>query len=80
MAWGDHGLPKVLPRPAMPYLSTPYRWPTPEMALQPFQGWPTTVLYPFGHPMPYAYEEEITSRLCPLGQSQNEWGPDITDN
>jgi hypothetical protein len=73
MARGDHGLPKVLHGPAMPYPSTPYRRATPETALQPFKGWPAckagglvgrwpaAVSYPFGHPMPYAYEEEITS-------------------
>jgi hypothetical protein len=40
-----HGLPKVSPGPAKPHPSTPSTT----------HGWPTAVLYPFGHPMPYAY-------------------------
>jgi hypothetical protein len=39
MAKSGHGLPKAWPGPAMPYLFTPCRWATPEMVLQPFQGW-----------------------------------------
>jgi hypothetical protein len=35
---GDHGLPKVLLRPAMPYPSTLGGWTTPKTALQLFQG------------------------------------------
>jgi hypothetical protein len=46
-----HGLSKVSPRPAMTYPSTSCG---PGVAhLQ--GGQPAAVLYPFGHPMPYAY-------------------------
>jgi hypothetical protein len=38
---GGHGLPKVLPEPAMPYPSTPCQWTTTETVLWLFQGWPT---------------------------------------
>jgi hypothetical protein len=41
MARDDQGLPKVLPRPTMPYLSMPCGQATPEMASLPLQGWPT---------------------------------------
>jgi hypothetical protein len=40
MAWGDHGLPKVSPRPALPNPSMPSRWATTDTALRPFLGWP----------------------------------------
>jgi hypothetical protein len=40
MARDGHGLPKVLFRPVMPYLSMPCRWATCETALLHFQGWP----------------------------------------
>jgi hypothetical protein len=39
MARGGHGLPKVSPGPAMPYLSMPCGRATPKTALQLFQGW-----------------------------------------
>jgi hypothetical protein len=45
-------LPKVLPRPAMPYPTTPCGRDTPE----------TAVLYPFGHPTPSAYAPRDRSR------------------
>jgi hypothetical protein len=50
--------------PTIPYLSMPCRWATPEMTLQPFQGWPArsppggqpvAIVYPFAHPTPCAY-------------------------
>jgi hypothetical protein len=41
MGRGGHGLPKVLPGPAMPDPSTPCGRATPKTALWPFQGWPT---------------------------------------
>jgi hypothetical protein len=40
MARGGHGIPKVLPGPALPYPSTPCGGATPEMALWLFQGFP----------------------------------------
>jgi hypothetical protein len=40
MERGGHGLPKVSPRTAMPFSSTPCGRATPETALEPFQGWP----------------------------------------
>jgi YD repeat-containing protein len=59
MARGAHGLPKVLPRPAMPYLSTLCQRVTPETALWPWQSWrPAAVFYPFGHPTAYTYDAE----------------------
>jgi hypothetical protein len=39
MARGGHGLPKVSPRPAIPYPSTPCGWAIPETAVRPVQGW-----------------------------------------
>jgi hypothetical protein len=54
MAMGGHGLPKVLPGPAMPYPSTPCRQATPITALWPFQGWPAHRagrLRPFSTPL-----------------------------
>jgi hypothetical protein len=39
MARGGHGLPKVLPGPAMPHPFTPCGRATPETALRLFQGW-----------------------------------------
>jgi hypothetical protein len=44
MARGSLGLPKVSPRPTMPY---PY-------GLMTVSG--ATILYPLGHPTPYAYD------------------------
>jgi hypothetical protein len=55
MARGSHGIPKVSLGPALLDPSTPCGRATPETALQPFQGWPAAVYYPFGHPAPYAY-------------------------
>jgi hypothetical protein len=49
MARGGHGLPKVSTEPAMPYLSTPCG------VARPRGKWPVAVLYPLGHPTPYAY-------------------------
>jgi hypothetical protein len=40
IARGGHGLPKVSPRPDMPYPFTPCRRAIPETALQLFWGWP----------------------------------------
>jgi hypothetical protein len=40
MARGMHGLPKVSPGPAMPYLSTPCRRATAKTAFCLFIGWP----------------------------------------
>ena len=60
MARGGHGLPKFL-GPAMPYLSTPYREPPLKWPYSCFRGgcpqggWPANILYPLGHPTPYAY-------------------------
>jgi hypothetical protein len=53
MAWGEHGLPKVSPEPAMPNPLTP---------LQPLPGQPAAVFYPFGHPTPYAYVKLLYCR------------------
>jgi hypothetical protein len=59
---GGQGLPKISFGPAMPNLSMPCGWATPETALQSFQGWPAckgerpaAVFYPFGHPTLCAY-------------------------
>jgi hypothetical protein len=41
MARGDHALPKLSPRPAMPDPFTPCGCTTPETAVRPFQGQPT---------------------------------------
>jgi hypothetical protein len=40
MARGGHGLPKVSPRPSMPYPYTPCGRATPETALRSFPVWP----------------------------------------
>jgi hypothetical protein len=53
MARGGHGLPKASLGLAMLYPSMPCGWGTPELALQPFQGyrWGPTLLCPAGgHP------------------------------
>jgi hypothetical protein len=47
MARGDPGLPKISPRPAMLYPSTPSGRATTETALWHF------IIYPLGHPMQY---------------------------
>jgi hypothetical protein len=41
-ARGIHGLPKVSPGPAMPNSFKPCGRATPETALQPFLGWPSS--------------------------------------
>jgi hypothetical protein len=65
MAWGGQGLPKVLPRLAMPFLSTPCSRAFREMALMAVSGVvrlqgpggrPVAIFFPLGHPMPSAYE------------------------
>jgi hypothetical protein len=80
MARGGHGLPKVLPGPAMPCSSTPCGRATPETALQPFQEWPApkgrsaAVFYPLGDPTPYAYGRLSTfEKLHPLFIGRRVW-------
>jgi hypothetical protein len=54
MTRGGHGLPKVSPRPAMPYTFTLCGQATPEMTLRPFERWPAhraTGLGPSSTPM-----------------------------
>jgi hypothetical protein len=50
MARGGHGIPEVLPRPAMTYHSTPCRR-------------SAAVFYPLGYPTPYAYARIWKTRL-----------------
>jgi len=47
MARDGHGLPKVSPRPAIAYPSTPCG---------------QAMCYPFGHPPPYAHEKDLDIR------------------
>jgi hypothetical protein len=76
MAMGGHGLPRVPPRPAVPYPFTPCGPAIPETALPLFQGGrPAAIFYPFGHPTPYANE---SSHPDPLSdddaQTRISWG------
>jgi hypothetical protein len=53
-ARGGYGLPKVSPRPAVPYPFMPYGWASPETALRPFEQWPVRrvgVLRPSSTPL-----------------------------
>jgi hypothetical protein len=52
-ARGGHGLPKVSSRPAMP--STPWGRASGMACLE--GGPPAAVVYPFGHPTLYAYDQ-----------------------
>jgi hypothetical protein len=73
MARDGHGLPKVLPGPAMPYPCTPCRRANPKRALQPFQGWPT----PKAGCLRLSSTPLVTTRLwCP---QQHRWTqiPDV---
>jgi hypothetical protein len=59
MARGGHGLPKVSLGSAMPDPSTPCGWAIPE----------TAVLYPLGHPAPFAHESVLIYHLLGFAQS-----------
>jgi hypothetical protein len=65
MARGGHGLPKVATGPAMPNSFMTWGRATIETALQPFQGRPAAIFYPFRHPTPYAYEGSSEENLPP---------------
>jgi YD repeat-containing protein len=57
MARGGHGLPKVSLGLAMPYPFAPWGRATPQTGMAyPQGGQPAAVFYPFGHPLPYAYD------------------------
>jgi hypothetical protein len=62
MARGDHGLPKVLPGPAMPNPFTPCRLTTPETAYSCFRGGLPARLAASGHLLPLWTPHAI--RLC----------------
>jgi hypothetical protein len=50
---GGHGLPKILPGPTMPIAQPFYAlWVTRLPCRR-----PAAILYPLGHPSPYAYDE-----------------------
>jgi hypothetical protein len=55
MAWGGHGLPKISPRPDMPYPSIQGLQPLNRRVAHQQSRRRATVFYPIAHSTPYAY-------------------------